>query len=380
MDKFIQPGSANTMPFPADHPDIVGRQRQQTSTSRPPVPPAKLQQPKALPQPPALQSFENIDRLLHALQARLTCGISMAAVTAARWDWLSHLLNAPGKQLSLLQKAAFDSAQLMLYVQHIASGQPADPPFQPKQDDRRFVHPGWQSWPFELMTQGFLAIEDWWDTATTGVHGVTAQHERQVRFLTRQWLDRLAPSNFPWSNPEVVERATRENGQNFIRGLRYLLEDMERQALGRPPAGAERWVVGRDLTITPGVVVYRNDLMELIQYRPTTAKVHPEPVLIVPAWIMKYYILDLRPENSLIRYLVDQGHTVFAISWKNPTEADRNTGLDDYRQQGVMAAVDAIRTSCPSSGSMPVAIAWAARSWRRPRPRWREMVTSGWPR
>jgi polyhydroxyalkanoate synthase len=347
MDKFIQPGSVNTMPLPADDVSIVSRQRQQTSTSHAPVPPAKPQQATALPQPPMLQGFENIDRLLHALQARLTCGISMAAVTAARMDWLSHLLNAPGKQFSLLQKAAFDSAHLMFYVQHIASGQPADPPFQPKQDDRRFAHPGWQSWPFSLMAQGFLAVEDWWGAATTGVRGVTAQHERQVQFLTRQWLDRLAPSNFPWSNPEVVERATQENGQNFIRGLGYLLEDMERQAFGRPPAGAERWVVGRDTAITPGMLVYRNDLMELIQYRPTTAKVHPEPVLIVPAWIMKYYILDLRPENSLIRYLVDQGHTVFAISWKNPTAADRNIGLDDYRQQGVMAAVHVVRTIVP---------------------------------
>jgi polyhydroxyalkanoate synthase len=290
-----------------------------------------------------VQSFENLDRLLHAFQARLTAGISLAAVTAARMDWLAHLANAPGKQLSLAQKAAFDGWQLAVHAQRAALGLEADPPFQPGSEDRRFDHPDWQRWPFNVMAQGFLAMEAWWEAATTGVRGVTSQHEREVRFMTRQWLDRLAPSNFAFSNPEVIARTIEEGGQNLVRGFGYAVEDALRQIAGQRPVGVEKWVVGRDVATTPGEVVWRNGIMELIQYRPATLQVRPEPVLIVPAWIMKYYILDLRPENSLIRYLVGQGHTVFAISWKNPTEADRHLGLDDYGRSGVVEALRAVR-------------------------------------
>jgi polyhydroxyalkanoate synthase len=297
--------------------------------------------------PPLVQSFENLDRLLHAFQARLTAGISLAAVAAAWTDWLAHYINAPGKQLGLAQKAAFDGWRVASYAQRRMLGLEAEPPFHPRPDDRRFGHPGWQGWPFDVLAQSFLGMERWWDAATTGVRGVTAQHERQVRFMTRQRLDRLAPSNFAFANPEVIQRTIEEGGLNLARGFGYWLDDVERQLTGRRPAGMEKWTVGRDVAVTPGEVVYRNELMELIQYRPATPEVHPEPVLIVPAWIMKYYILDLRPENSLIRHLVAHGHTVFAISWKNPTEADRNVGLDDYRHQGIMQALQAVRTILP---------------------------------
>ncbi|MFO1075723.1 MAG: alpha/beta fold hydrolase [Geminicoccaceae bacterium] len=297
------------------------------------------------PQPEA--SYENLDRLLHAWEARLTAGISQAAVVAARMDWLAHLANAPGKRLGLAQAALLDGWRLAGFAQRAALGMAAEPPFAPQPDDRRFVHPGWRSWPYSVLAQGFLATEAWWDRATTGVRGVTARHERQVQFMTRHWLDRLAPSNLPWTNPEVVARTAEEGGRNLVRGLGFWWEDLERQLAGRPPAGAEAWVVGRDLALTPGVVVYRNELIELIQYRPATALVHPEPVLIVPAWIMKYYILDLTPASSLIGHLVASGHTVFAISWRNPTAADRGLGLDDYRRLGVLAALEAIGAIVP---------------------------------
>lgn len=301
----------------------------------------------AAPRPPFVQSFENLDRLLHAFQARLTAGISLAAVAGAWADWLAHYANAPGKQLGLAQKAVFDGWRLAAHAQRRLLGLEAEPPFAPRSDDRRFAHPGWRSLPFDLVAQAFLATESWWDAATTGVRGVTAQHERQVRFMIRQRLDRLAPSNFPFTNPEVIERTIAEGGRNLVRGFGYWLEDAERWLTGRRPVGVEKWVVGRDVAVTPGEVVYRNELMELIQYRPATREVYPEPVLIVPAWIMKYYILDLRPENSLIRYLVERGHTVFAISWKNPTEADREVGLDDYRHQGIMHAIQAVQAIRP---------------------------------
>ena len=292
-------------------------------------------------------TYENLDRLLHAFQARLTGGISLAAVTAARMDWLVHLGNAPGRQLGLAQAALLDAGRLALYAGTAIQDPETPVPFAPQPGDRRFSGPDWRGFPYNLMAQGFLAAEAWWDAATTGPRGVTAQHERQVRFLTRQRLDHFSPANLPWTNPEVLRRTLAEGGANLVRGFGYWREDLERHLTGQPPAGAERWVVGRDLAVSPGEVVLRNDLIELIQYRPSTDQVRPEPVLIVPAWIMKYYILDLRPENSLIRWLVGQGFTVFAISWKNPTAEDRDLALDDYRRQGVAAALAAVGAIVP---------------------------------
>jgi polyhydroxyalkanoate synthase len=156
-----------------------------------------------------------------------------------------------------------------------------------------------------------------------------------------------SPSNFIATNPVVQRRILETGGQNLVQGLRNFLDDWERIVRSKPPAGTEAFQPGRDVAVTPGKVIYHNGLIELIQYNPTTEKVRPEPILIVPAWIMKYYILDLSPENSLVRYLTDQGFTVFIISWKNPTADDRDLGLDDYRKQGVMAALDAVNAVLP---------------------------------
>lgn len=308
----------------------------------PPPAPAAAAAPRSLLRSAAL-GLENMDRVLHAAEARLTRGISPAAVLAAQTDWLVHLLNAPGKQMALAHRAWQAGTRLGLYAGRRVLGQEAAPPAG---TDRRFADPQWQSLPYDLYAQAFMLTESWWHAATTGLRGVTAQHERQVAFLARQLLDIASPANVPWTNPEVVRRTLDESGRNLARGFAYWLEDQEALLTG---AGgrSDRYVVGRDVAVTPGDVVYRNELMELIQYRPATARVQAEPVLIVPAWIMKYYVLDLSPDNSLVRYLVSQGHTVFVISWKNPVEAQQHLGLDDYRQKGVMAAVDAIEAIVP---------------------------------
>jgi polyhydroxyalkanoate synthase len=153
---------------------------------------------------------------------------------------------------------------------------------------QRFRDEAWQLWPFKATHQGFLLQQQWWYNATTGVRGVSRHHERVLEFACRQLLDVLAPSNFILTNPEILAKTQREGGQNLVRGWINLLEDWERAANGRPPAGTEKFQVGKTVASTPGKVVFRNRLMELIQYEPLTEKVRPEPVLIVPAWIMKY--------------------------------------------------------------------------------------------
>ena len=198
-----------------------------------------------------------------------------------------------------------------------------------------------------------------------------------VAFATRQFLDVLSPSNSLLTNPEVLERTRREAGMNLVRGMQNFVEDGERAIGGRPPVGAEAFEPGRNVAITPGKVVYRNRLIELIQYAPATGTVRPEPVLIVPAWIMKYYILDLSPQNSLVRYLVSRGYTVFMISWKNPGPEDRDLSMEDYRTLGVMAALDAVGAIVPGrAGARASAIASAARCSRSRRRRWRATATT----
>jgi polyhydroxyalkanoate synthase len=193
-----------------------------------------------------------------------------------------------------------------------------------------------------------LLTQQWWHIATTDNRGVAKQHEAIVAFLTRQVLDLFSPANSPLTNPEILQATWREGGQNLLRGGANFLADLEALLRGDRPDGLRAsFVVGLDLAVTPGQVIYRNALIELIQYQPAGERVYAEPILIVPAWIMKYYILDLSPHNSLIRYLVAQGYTVFAISWKNPTVADRDLGLEDYRRLGVMAALEAIGQVLP---------------------------------
>ncbi len=286
--------------------------------------------------------LDTYDRVLRALLARITHGLAPSSVGAAIGDWGVHMAMSPGKQMSLASEVAQDAIRLWMYAAKAALGGHPDLLVEAPADDSRFRGADWRNFPFNVMEQGFYLTEKWWRSAAGGVRGATGEHERQVWFLMRQWLDMLAPTNVPALNPEIVRHTLAEGGANLVRGLGYLLDDLDRQINKKPPAGTDRFKVGVNVAVTPGKVVFRNDLIELIQYAPSTGEVHAEPVLIVPAWIMKYYILDLSPENSMIRYLVGQGHTVFTISWKNPTAADRNTSLDDYRRRGVMAAIDAV--------------------------------------
>jgi polyhydroxyalkanoate synthase len=286
------------------------------------------------------------DRWAHAQLSPLTRGVSIASLRMAFDDWLTHLSHNPAERMELAQKAVQSMQQLASYAPR-ATQSSCKPCIEPMVQDRRFSHPAWQEWPYNVLSQSFLLTQQWWQDATTGVRGVSHHHEDVVSFTVRQLLDMVSPANFVWTNPEVLERTAKTGGANLWQGMLNFVEDAQRLQTGTVPPGPEAYQVGKNVAITPGAVIYRNRLMELIQYTPAGAKVRPEPILIVPSWIMKYYILDLSPGNSLIKYLVDQGHTVFAISWKNPTAEDRDLGLDDYLQLGVMDAIDAVRTVVP---------------------------------
>ena len=320
-----------------------------------------------IPSPPQLtvseQAARLIDQKFQASVAKLTGSQSPALNTMAFFDWAIHLMVSPGKQLVLaqlaqqhlqqLQSLAIESAALGMETsmsKALRGNQPSPAPSEPIPvpiSDRRFKDPSWSQFPFNMMQQAYLMQEQWWQEATRDVRGVNPHHSEWVSFTAHQWLSMLSPSNFPWSNPTVIKRTMQENGANLQRGIRNLLEDTQRQLAHSPPAISEEFQIGKDIAATPGKVVFRNNLMELIQYTPTTRQVRPEPVLIVPAWIMKYYILDLSPHNSMIKYLVDQGHTVFAISWKNPGLAEHNLGMEDYLDRGLFAALDAINAIAP---------------------------------
>jgi polyhydroxyalkanoate synthase subunit PhaC len=288
------------------------------------------------------------DRALHAATARFTAGVSPAAVAEAYLDWATHLAYAPGKQMQLVAKGIRKAMRLGSYLQRCAmTGGQVEDCIEPLPQDHRFTDEAWHTWPFNAIHQGFLLQQQWWHNATTGVRGVSKRHEDMVEFSARQILDMVAPSNFPLTNPEILLRTIGSGGLNLVRGWQNFVEDAERAVPGKKPVGSEHFIVGRDVAITPGKVVYRNRLIELIQYAPATATVRPQPILIIPAWIMKYYILDLSPHNSLVKYLTEQGFTVFMVSWKNPGPEDRSLGMEDYRTLGVMSALDAVNAIVP---------------------------------
>ncbi|EXS68958.1 MULTISPECIES: PHA/PHB synthase family protein [unclassified Sphingobium] len=285
---------------------------------------------------------ETLDRAAIAGMAQLTSGLSPATILQAFSDWGMHLASSPGKQLQLAAKTTRKFMRLGDYAVRSIGDHDAAPAIEPLPQDRRFVDPAWKEAPFNLIAQAFLLNQQWWHAATTGVVGVTRHHEDMVAFGMRQILDTMAPTNFVATNPVLQKRIFETGGQCLVEGARLLLEDMQRTMRGELPVGAEAFEVGKDVATTPGKVVYRNELIELIQYAPTTDTVRPEPILIVPAWIMKYYILDLSPENSLVRWLTGQGYTVFIISWHNPVSADRDLDMEAYRRLGPMAALDAV--------------------------------------
>lgn len=290
------------------------------------------------------ETARSIDNELRGQVATLTRGLSPVDVATALIDWCGHLALSPAKMLSLTESAVRNGIELS-ELNGKAIRQDDLPPVA----DRRMRGDEWQQWPFNVFAHGHRLAKDFTTEATSGIDGVSKYHEQLVRFLALQVVELLSPANIPLTNPEFLVATRDEKGANLRRGASNLVEDMRRKRNGESAQGLENFVVGKDIAITPGKVIYQNRLIELIQYEPQTDEVAAEPVLIVPAWIMKYYILDLSPQNSLVNYLASQGKTVFIMSWKNPGAEDRDIGMHEYLHEGVLAALDAVSKVVPQS-------------------------------
>ena len=225
------------------------------------------------------------------------------------------------------------------------AGEDVEPAVAPEPGDRRFKDDTWSENPlYDHIKQSYLLASKFMLSTVRETEGLDAHTARKVDFYTRQFIDALAPTNFAMTNPEVARRTVETGGENLVQGLSNMLEDLER-GQGRlrvRMTDPEKFELGENVAVTPGKVVLENDLMQLLQYAPTTQTVRKRPLFIIPPWINKYYILDLRPKNSFIKWAVDQGHTVFVISWVNPDEGLAEKRMDDYLLEGPIAALNAI--------------------------------------
>jgi len=285
-----------------------------------------------------------IVRDLRAQLAALTGGMAPDDYLNAWWDWYLNLATHPPRQAQLAHSAYEKLLDSWQFVTRAAAGAP----LPPGHENLGFSDAAWNVWPFNVYAHTYATWASWWQQALSHPAAAADPNLARVNFAGRMLLEAASPANFLHTNPELLKRTVAESGHNLIRGLKNWLQDAQRAVTGggRAP-GAEHFEVGRDVAITPGKVVYRNRLIELLQYSPQTPTVYAEPVLITPAWIMKYYILDLSPRNSLVRYLVEKGHTVFMISWKNPDAADRELSLGDYVKFGFLDALAEVRRLIP---------------------------------
>lgn len=284
---------------------------------------------------PGESPTQRLDRLTHTAVAPFVGEISPVSLALAWADWAWHLRVSPGKQIELAMLCA------RLLNDTVSARDGADGPTGIADDDPRFRDEAWAKWPFAQLRAGFRNAESFWREASR-VPGMTAHHVDMTHFFARQYLGMMAPANWLFTNPVVLRDVVESNGAHLLKGAQNFMFDLAGWQTPEDAAQAGRFLPGRDVAITPGKVVHRNRLIELIRFDPQTERVYPEPVLIIPSWIMKYYILDLSPHNSMVRYLVGKGHTVYMLSWRNPDAADHDLSMDDYLRLGVLDALRAV--------------------------------------
>src|SRR5450631_934552 len=276
-------------------------------------------------------------------------GASMASdelgLSKAFFELAAKMLSNPYRMAETQLNLMWDYSALWQSSMLKLRGQSPGPVVEPAKGDKRFKHEDWQEhFLFDYVKQSYLIAARWLHKSVANVEGLDEQTQKKVDFFTRQYIDAVAPSNFALTNPEVFRETVTTGGQNLVKGLNNLLDDIERGngKLKISMTDSKAFELGVNIATTPGKVVFQNDLMQLIQYEPSTKKVFKRPLLIIPPWINKYYILDLREKNSLIKWCVERGLTVFVISWVNPDERLAGKDFADYMLEGPLAALDAI--------------------------------------
>ena len=267
-------------------------------------------------------------------------------IAKAFYAMMGKLLADPAKFAAMQYKFWPDYLSLWQRSMLRFLGYDSQPVIEPAQNDRRFKHDDWQqNFLYDYVKQSYLIAAKHLHETVGSVQGLDDQTAKKVDFYTRQYIDALSPSNFLLTNPEVLRETVNSGGQNLVKGLSNLLKDFERgggRRLRVKMTDASAFEVGGNLAITPGKVVYQNDLIQLLQYAPLTKQVYKRPLLILPPWINKFYVLDLRKKNSFVRWAAEQGHTVFIVSWVNPDATFAQKTFDDYLLEGPLAALDAI--------------------------------------
>jgi len=266
-------------------------------------------------------------------------------IAKAYMDLYAKMASDPALVASMSVNLWVDYARLWQSSWMKMFGLASAPVAVPSKSDSRFKDEDWSAnFLFDLIKQSYLISARHIQNAVAQVEGLPADSEKKVAFFTRQYVDALSPTNFLLTNPQVLRETVASGGQNLVRGLNNLLADIEKGGgqLQISMTDEKAFKLGENVATTPGSVVFENDLMQLIQYKPMTAEVLKRPLIIVPPWINKYYILDLREKNSFIRWAVSQGHTVFVVSWVNPDAKLAQKGFDDYMREGPLAALDAV--------------------------------------
>ncbi|NWG72325.1 MAG: class I poly(R)-hydroxyalkanoic acid synthase [Parvularculaceae bacterium] len=261
-------------------------------------------------------------------------------------EMMRGLAADPGTVLQRQFQLWGDYAKMMANLSRKMAGEAAPPAIEPEPGDKRFVHPAWRENPMlDFVKQSYLTYAKWLKGTVAQLDHMDEHEKRRAEFYTQQFLDAIAPSNFPVLNPEVVEATLESKGENILKGIRNLLEDLDRGdgQLSIRQADLDFFKLGENVATTPGKVVFQNPIFQLIQYDPVTDEVAKRPLLIFPPWINKFYILDLQPSNSFIKWMVEQGRTVFVVSWVNPGPELAHKSFQDYIHEGLYEALDAVK-------------------------------------
>ena len=265
-------------------------------------------------------------------------------VSGAYFSLLKHMAANPGRMFNAQLELWRDHLTLLQRTTERAFGRAVGPVVAPAAGDRRFRDKDWQeNQIFDFIKQSYLLTANWLQKTVAGIPGMDARTQNRAVFYAKQFADAIAPTNFVVSNPEVLRETLRSNGENLVRGLDNLLADLERgQGELSIRQTTDTFAIGRDVATTPGKVIFRNPLFELLQYSPATKLVYETPLLIFPPWINKFYILDLQPANSFVKWAVERGYTVFVVSWVNPSPSLAEKTFEDYMREGIFAALDAV--------------------------------------